>query len=233
MIEHVTATEFAIRLLVGAALGVAIGFERQWRQRSAGMQVSGLVAVGATQFSLAALVIGGEKDTRIFANIVSGVGFIAGGVILRQGMNVSGLNTAATIWSTAAVGALAGVGFYEYAVVGAVAVIGLNLLVNPIAAAIDSRSLVYRERHGDALYTVRVVCDDTSEAVVRATIVETVSETKLNLRSLTTGTVEDGPEVRAELRLTRRDDALIEKLANALGARPDVRKVTWRVAEPN
>src|SRR6185437_3195605 len=129
MSEHLTATEFAVRLLVGSALGIAIGFERQWRQRSAGMQVSGLVAVGATLFSLAALAIGGEKDTRIFANIVSGVGFIAGGVILRQGMNVSGLNTAATIWSTAAVGSLAGVGFYEYAIVGAAAVIGLNLLV--------------------------------------------------------------------------------------------------------
>lgn len=231
MIEHVTATEFAVRLLIGAALGVAIGFERQWRQRSAGMQVSGLVAVGATLFSLAALVIGGEKDTRIFASIVSGVGFIAGGVILRQGMNVSGLNTAATIWSTAAVGALAGVGFYQYALVGAAVVIGLNLCVNPIAAKIDSQSMVYRERHGQALYIVRAVGDGSSETDIRTTIVETVSATKLNLRSLTTGNVEEGTEVRAELRLTHRDDGLIEKLANTLGARPDVRKVTWRIAE--
>ncbi|HKU81642.1 MAG TPA: MgtC/SapB family protein [Candidatus Tumulicola sp.] len=231
MSEHVTATEFAVRLLIGAALGVAIGFERQWRQRTAGMQVSGLVAVGATLFSLAAMAIGGEKDTRIFANIVSGVGFIAGGVILRQGMNVSGLNTAATIWSTAAVGSLAGVGYFEYASVGAAAVIALNLLVSPIAASIDSRSLVYRERHGESLYTLRAVCTEEAEGAVRTTIVQTVSTTKLNLRALTTGTVEDGSEVRAELRLSHRDDTLIEKLANALGAHPDVRKVTWRIAE--
>ena len=130
--------EILIRLAVGAALGIAIGVERQWRQSAAGIQTSSLVCVGATLYSTIGPALGID-DYRIVAGLVTGVGFLAGGVILKEGMNVRGLNTAATIWATAAVGALCGVGLLEEATIAAMVIISLNLFFLPLANAIDRR----------------------------------------------------------------------------------------------
>ncbi len=135
-----TTSEFLIRLGVAAGLGIAIGFERQWRQRAAGLHTSSLVAVGAALFALLDGLLRAGDTTRIVAGVVTGIGFVAGGVILRSGVNVTGLNTAATIWATAAVGALAGFGLTVEATAGAVVIILLNVLLQPLAAFIDARS---------------------------------------------------------------------------------------------
>ncbi len=139
MNDHVLL-QFLGRLGVAALLGIAIGFERQWRQRAAGLHTSSLVAIGAALFALLDVTLKAGDTTRIVAGVVTGVGFIAGGVILRTGLNITGLNTAATIWATAAVGALAGFGYWLEATAGALTVILLNLLLAPLAAAIDARS---------------------------------------------------------------------------------------------
>jgi putative Mg2+ transporter-C (MgtC) family protein len=135
-----TSAEFVTRLGVAALLGIAIGFERQWRQRPAGLHTSSLVSIGAALFALLDGIINAGDATRIVAGVVTGVGFIAGGVILRSGLNVTGLNTAATIWATAAVGALAGFGLWAQAAEGAIAIIVLNLFLSPLADAIDART---------------------------------------------------------------------------------------------
>ena len=137
---ELTAVDFLTRLGVAALLGIAIGFERQWRQRAAGLHTSSLVSVGAALFALLDGIINAGDATRIVAGVVTGVGFIAGGVILRSGLNVTGLNTAATMWATAAVGALAGFGLWPQATAGAVAIILLNLLLTPLADAINART---------------------------------------------------------------------------------------------
>jgi hypothetical protein len=96
---------FAARAALALVLGACIGAERQWRQRGAGLRTNALVALGAALFEGLAVVIEGEHGadpTRIAAYIVSGVGFLGGGVILRHGMTVTGINTAATIWCSAA-----------------------------------------------------------------------------------------------------------------------------------
>jgi putative Mg2+ transporter-C (MgtC) family protein len=128
-----------IRLAVGSLLGVLIGFERQWRQRAAGVQTSGLVATGATLYCLVAPAAGvaAGDPMRVVAAVVQGVGFLAGGVILKEGLNISGLNTAATLWSTAAVGALAGVGLLREAAIGALVILLLNLVFLPLVDAIN------------------------------------------------------------------------------------------------
>ncbi|HEY3675078.1 MAG TPA: MgtC/SapB family protein [Candidatus Tumulicola sp.] len=137
---------FLTRLGVAALLGIAIGFERQWRQRAAGLHTSTLVSIGSALFALLDQTLGSGDTTRIVAGVVTGVGFIAGGVILRSGGGVSGLNTAATIWATAAVGALAGFGFWGEAAAGAVGIIVLNLLLQPLANAIDARTASRQQR---------------------------------------------------------------------------------------
>jgi putative Mg2+ transporter-C (MgtC) family protein len=130
-----------LRLAVGAILGVVIGFERQWRGRPAGVQTTGLVAAGAALFCVAAPALGESSGDpmRVVAAVVQGVGFLAGGVILKEGLNVTGLNTAATVWSTAAVGALSGVGLMREATAGALTILILNLFFLPFVDAIDRR----------------------------------------------------------------------------------------------
>src|SRR2546429_6939010 len=101
----------AINLAVAFCLSAAIGFERQWRNRLAGLRTNTLVALGAASFVVfAALVPGEGSPTRVAAQVVSGIGFLGAGLIFREGMSVRGLNTAATLWCSAAIGVLAGGG---------------------------------------------------------------------------------------------------------------------------
>src|SRR5271154_1537115 len=103
---------FLVNLGTAALLGIVIGFERQFRQQPAGLRTITLVSVGAAMFvSLSHLMHDTDSPTRVASYIVSGIGFIGGGVILREGLNVRGLATAATLWCSAAVGTLAGAGF--------------------------------------------------------------------------------------------------------------------------
>ncbi|HEV3091738.1 MAG TPA: MgtC/SapB family protein [Candidatus Cybelea sp.] len=139
-ITELTTLVFLSRLGVAALLGIAIGAERQWRQRAAGLHTSSLVAVGAALFTLLDSIVGAGDTTRIVAGVVTGVGFIAGGVILRSGINVTGLNTAATIWATAGVGAIAGFGLWWEATAAAALIVALNCILDPLAAFIDARS---------------------------------------------------------------------------------------------
>src|SRR6478672_1946527 len=114
-----STVEMLLRLGAGIGLGTVIGLERQYRARLAGLRTNALVAVGATLFVLLSahgfggLTTSGDADpTRVAAQIVSGIGFLGAGVIMRDGLNVRGLNTAATLWCSAAVGSLAGAGLY-------------------------------------------------------------------------------------------------------------------------
>ncbi len=156
MLEHtspahyLTNTEMVFRLVVGTLLGFAIGFERQLRRRAAGLHTSALVTVGAVLFATIAPSFGVANNFSIIANIVTGVGFLAGGVILKDGTSVTGLNTAATIWAAAAVGALAGVGLFNEAALGAMVIIALNAFAGSLADRIDRRSTAREDRATDA-----------------------------------------------------------------------------------
>ena len=101
----------AISLGVATLVGASIGFERQWRQRMAGLRTNTLVAIGAASFVIFAGLFPDEgSPTRVAAQVVSGIGFLGAGIIFREGLQVTGLNTAATLWCSAAVGLLAGSG---------------------------------------------------------------------------------------------------------------------------
>src|SRR5580704_903775 len=125
---------FLVNIIAALALGTAIGLERQWRQHQAGLRTNALVALGAALFvSLSRLMDDVNSPTRIASYIVSGLGFLGGGVILRDGLTVKGLNTAATLWCTGAVGTLAGAGFHLEAITGTAAVLAVHLGLRPRA----------------------------------------------------------------------------------------------------
>ncbi|GAA3507522.1 putative Mg2+ transporter-C (MgtC) family protein [Streptosporangium album] len=133
-----TTTEFALRLAAGAGCGALIGIERQWRARMAGLRTNALVAAGATLFVLYSVAVGDTgSPTRVASYVVSGIGFLGAGVILRDGFKVRGLNTAATLWCSAAIGVLAASGQFTFTGLATATVVVIHLLGRPLGRLID------------------------------------------------------------------------------------------------
>ena len=123
--------QIAFNLLLALTLGAIIGLERQLRKHPAGLHTNALVSLGAAAYVLVSLLVQEESSTlRVAAQVVSGVGFICAGVVWHEGATVRGLNTAATIWCSAAVGMLAGMGLAVAAVIAAALVLGANLVLH-------------------------------------------------------------------------------------------------------
>jgi putative Mg2+ transporter-C (MgtC) family protein len=220
--------DFALRLLVALALGSLIGAERQYRQRMAGLRTNALVSIGAALFVMLSALDGHGDPTRIAAQVVSGIGFLAGAVIFREGLTVQGLNTAATLWATAAVGTLVGFGFLLQAAIGAAAVLIVHVVLRPLAQRIN------REPAGDELlatYEIRAVCPDAVEERVRTVTIAAVRSGKLTLHAVYSEELEERPgrvEVVADVAGSGHVDGELEKIVTKVGLEPDVSAVSWR-----
>jgi putative Mg2+ transporter-C (MgtC) family protein len=224
----VTPVDFLVRLAVAALLGVAIGLERQWRHRPAGLHTSSLISIGAALFALLDTTVNAGDKMFIVGGVVTGVGFIAGGAILRSGLNVTGLNTAATMWATAAVGALAGFGLWPQAAAGAVAVVGFNLVLQPLADAIDRRS----GQVGEVVYKLSIVCDPGSQPAISAAILSAIGGSPLALQSLTREQGEGkNVELHANIFSPRPEPKKIDNLSSQLLSAAGVERVDWNSAD--
>src|SRR6516225_4838382 len=163
-----TLLETVLRLGLAVVLGSAIGFERQWNQKMAGLRTNALVALGSCGFVVYSAMIGKGDPTRVAAQVVSGIGFLGAGVILREGVNVHGLNTAATLWCSAMVGTFAGAGYWWPSVAAAALVIATNLLLRPLVRQLNSRVLISGDV--ETQYAVEMTCKGTEEAHVRSLV---------------------------------------------------------------
>jgi putative Mg2+ transporter-C (MgtC) family protein len=229
----ILASELArlvLSLSTAFALGTAIGFERQWRQRSAGLRTNVLVAVGAAAFAdLGLRMLGAEGATRIIAYVVSGIGFLGAGVILKDGTNVRGLNTAATLWCSAAVGAFAGAGYQAEAASVVAFVLAGNTLLRPLVDFVNRRPIDARET--EAKYRVHVLCDHTSVAAVRDALFDTLEGAGYPVREIETlSETAEQVELAAVLVPTTADPAVLEAVVARLERLPDVRTATWTVS---
>ena len=123
-------------------MGTLIGVERQFRQRNAGLRTNILVSVGAAAFTVLSYAMTAEEGdpSRVAAQIVSGIGFLGGGLILKDGFTVRGLNTAATIWCSAACGTLSGVGLYREAAILVAFVLVTHCLFRPLCTFLGKRT---------------------------------------------------------------------------------------------
>ena len=104
-----------IRISLALLAGAILGIEREYRNKSAGFRTLILISIGSCLFTLISLLLASDTMDRIAANVVTGIGFIGGGVIFKSEEGVNGLTTAATIWVTAAIGMALGAGFYNAA----------------------------------------------------------------------------------------------------------------------
>lgn len=225
--QTLSVAEFTLRLAVGLGCGALIGLERQWRARMAGLRTNALVAAGATLFVLYSIAAGDTSSTRVASYVVSGVGFLGGGVILREGFNVRGLNTAATLWCSAAVGVLAAAGNLLFAAIGTGAIIGTHLLLRPLGRLIDSDQHI-EEDEPQSPYQVQVICRPKSEKYLRAQIVQHTAGNALVLRGIHTGPAAgDNMTLTAVMLSDNRAPDRLERLVGELSLQPGVYAVQW------
>jgi putative Mg2+ transporter-C (MgtC) family protein len=222
---------FAIRLVVALVLGALVGAERQWRQRTAGLRTNCLVAVGSAMFVMMGGLVGGDgSQGRVAAYVVSGIGFLGGGVILKDGFSIRGLNTAATLWCTAAIGTLAGLGYTTLSFLGTGAILAANLLLRPLAQRINRTPVQAPEEA--VLYVFECVCRTSDEAQIRALLLQNIGLTPLVLYSLHSEDEEGTSrvKVRADLKATGRKDEFLEQIVTRLSLEPGVTTIRWEIA---
>ena len=220
---------FALRLGLALILGSLIGAERQWRQRMAGLRTNALVAAGGAMFvMLSALTSRPDDSFRVAGQVVSGIGFLGAGVILRNGLSITGLNTAATLWCTAAVGTLAGYGMWAPAITGALAVIATNVCLRPLGKALNRGTGAVDV---EITYLFRITARAEQEAHMRVVLLHSIEGQPLLLKSLKSDDIEhsDKVEIHAVLVSTGRQNLLLEQTVSRFSLEPDVSGVSWEI----
>ena len=216
-VDLASLADTAISLSSAFILGGVIGLERQYRQRTAGLRTNVLVALGAAIFvDIANRLHGHEGAVHVLAYVVSGIGFLGAGVIMREEGNVRGLNTAATLWCSGAVGACAGADMVLEAALATVFVLAANTLLRPVGNLINRRpfdtpdveitsTVSVIATHENQKEALRLL-DSTLEACgypIQDMDVEAFGDDAVKIEAVLASTSVDGDEV----------DAMVQRLA--------------------
>lgn len=192
------------------------------------MRTNTLVVLGAASFVVfAALAPEEASPTRVAAQVVSGIGFLGAGLIFREGMSVRGLNTAATLWCSAAIGVLAGAGYLAYAALATGFVVFVNLLLRPIVNFINRQPLIASEV--ETGYLIVLTCRADDEAHIRALLLQGLAGATLALRGLDSNDLNGtgGVRVTAHLMAPHRIDAEVEKIVGRISLEPAITAARW------
>ena len=224
---------FALNVAVALVLGAALGLERQFRGHPAGLRTNALVCVGAALFvSLSRELQGSESwrldVTRMAAYVVSGIGFLGGGVILREGFTVRGMNTAATLWCSAAVGILAGFGLLPHALIGTLAVLGIHIGLRPVGRLVDRRRKTAEDM--EVGYRLRVVCGEKEQGLIRTILLRHVNDKPMmTVQGIALQEAEQPGQavVTVDIFSTVRNDRAMEDLVRRLDIEPGVTAISW------
>jgi putative Mg2+ transporter-C (MgtC) family protein len=219
-----------VSLISAFVLGTLIGAERQYRQRTAGLRTNVLVAVGAAAFvDLAMRLSGNDGAVRVISYVVSGIGFLGAGVIMKQGTDVRGLNTAATLWASAAVGSCAGADMVAQAAALTVFILAGNTLLRPLVNAINRIPL--NEQTSEATYEFKLAIAPEVLPAMRDCLIEQLEEAKYPVADVKV--VEHGDdllEIVATLLSTAINPAELDAVVADLERQPGVRHATWEVS---
>jgi putative Mg2+ transporter-C (MgtC) family protein len=223
---------FAVQLAAAFVMGVVIGIERQLGQHPAGLRTNTLVCVGAAIFVSLGKVVGSSDPSRVAAQVVTGVGFLGGGIIIREGFSIRGLNTAATLWCSAAVGSLAGAGLIVEGLLATGAVLAVHLGLRPLVRIIDEHSKTAGV--AETAYKLHVLCVEDQAGLIRSICLRHVnSHPGMVIRGIATKEVADAAvaEVVVDIYSSRPDDKYLNDLIARLNAEVSVSSTRWeRVA---
>lgn len=221
----------ALHLIAALACGAVIGSERQMRQRMAGLRTNALVALGAASFvTFSSLYPHEVSQTRVAAQVVSGIGFLGAGIIFRDGFNVHGLNTAATLWCSAAVGLICGAGALPLAALLTGLVVFVNLGLRPLV-----KFLKRKTNAGVPItraFRIDVTCQSAAEAETRSLILRTLAVGGLHIIEIEAKPADDNTvEICALINGEGMVDQIIEQSATRLAAEPGLRRVRWHLQD--
>lgn len=213
---------FIIRIVICFFLSIAIGLERQCRHKMIGLRTNVLVALGAFLFVYVAFGMETNDQTRIAAQVVSGIGFLGAGVIMREGNKVKGLNTAATLWCVAAIGVLTASGLIIEATIGTFLVLISNIFLRMISLTIMEKVKKYQKEK----CTVKINCEKDIEVIVRTNIARFIDKHNLYLESLEKNEItKDEVKLKAIIITTR--PIIVEELVKSISTEPGITSISW------
>ena len=209
--------DFLARISVCFVLGIIIGLERQYRRKIAGIRTITLVSLGAFLFVSISDFTAPNDVTRIAAQVVSGIGFIGAGVILRDGKDIRGLNTAATLWCSAAIGTLTALGLIGEAVIGVLYILLSNILLRFV-----SRSIMKRINQKAEYYVMNIECELDKEMAVKNLLIQKLKSQKNGLKTFNTKKGEKTVVMEAHLEIINDGIESIDSIINRLCIEPGI-----------
>lgn len=232
----VDISEYILRLGAAFLLGGIIGFERQLQQKDAGLRTNTLVAIGAASYVLLSIdlhSLSGGDPGRVVAQIVTGIGFLGAGVIMKDGFTIRGLNTAATIWCSAAVGTLAGMGLFLEALLTSTAVVLTHLLLRPIGNRLSKLSAYSKTEVRETYYQVSIQCSLDKESNVRFWLLNHIeTNDQLLLRSINRDLLEtnlDEVVIQVEVATIGEQGNLLENLVTSMIMKLELTRAGWKL----
>ena len=211
-------------------MGAIIGSERQFRGRMAGLRTNALVSLGAAGFVVfAALFPDDINPTRVAAQVVSGIGFLGAGIIFRDGFNIQGINTAATLWCSAAVGLISGSGHLGYAAALTSLIVFSNLGLRPVvrrlkrAAAKNTQSL--------QTYQVKVSCLHKDSKDIRALVLGSLEDQGLGFSQIASRGDQDATEIMVEVQGMAAEAAKVAGVIGRVSTDSRILRASWTTVE--
>jgi putative Mg2+ transporter-C (MgtC) family protein len=227
-----TELDLVLRMTSALVVGLVVGLERQLHQRVAGTRTNALVAAGACAFTIAGAALSTNPDSqaRIAAQIVSGIGFLGAGVIFKEGVSVHGLNTAATIWCSAAIGTLFGLGQYFLGLLTGAIVLITNVMLRPLTYKLHPLQLPTNQQA--ITYCLTVECAASDQMTVRDCLLKHFDGSELTVYGLES-TVDETlqvSKVKVTVRCVGRRDKLIEDAVNRICSTSGIKSASWSMS---
>ena len=225
-------TEFLIRAAFAILLGSLIGFERQWTRHPAGI-TNILVCIGSFFFTSFSFIFTTDpllKDirdiTRVAAQVVTGIGFLGAGVIMKQCSSIKGLNTAATVWCSGSVGILCAFGNLWLPTIATLSIVFVNVGFKPIERRIrEHRTGEAEKEEQEGL--IRIICDPDREFYVRSLLMQMVAAESIVLRNLQTSETEGKIKLKATFVMEASQEETLEKIIARLSVEPGILSAGW------
>ena len=223
-----TYQEFLMRIFLSFIISFCIGLERQWRRRAIGLRTNVLVCIGSFLFVTFSIQTDAKDVSRIAAQVVSGIGFLGAGVILKDGANVKGLNTAATLWCNAAIGTLCAAGLLIEALIGGLLILFSNIILRFVAQKMNVKSK--NTKFSD--YKLKVICNEDKEFVIRTLISQSVNDKYMLLTNMENSDLDEGKvKISATFQIATDKKNQMEELINRIVLEPGVTSSGWKKLE--
>lgn len=214
--------EFLGNIIVCFILSFFIGLERQWRRRAIGLRTNVLVSIGSFLFVVLAVNLNIDSDsTRIAAQVVSGIGFLGAGVILKDGQHIRGLNTAATLWCNAAIGVLCAYGFIFEAIVGTIFILISNVILRQL-----SLRLIDDYVRNDMNYILVIICKEKYQVKYKTEIIDKLIKSSMTFEKVETEEL-DERKVKIKFFVSSRNNLELEKMLASLGVDPNILSISF------